>query len=336
VQRRLSRRLLLICAVSTTVVSLCAFAIVASRYGGSARYSSPPETGHETTRIRPPAGDGARIYRQSEPSLIETLIAAKVLVQAGVIPPPQPTPELIDILRAADQLVQAGAIARPAPLVEVLHAATQLADAGLIEPPPPPAPALAEALLAADALARAAAIAPTEQDAPEPRRERRAPRPEPTPVPTQAPPPPPPPADAPPAQPVTGATLDAAFAQGVFDAVNAQRAAHGLAPLAYEPRLTRAASDYALVLAVNDWFSHTGPDGSTIVSRIEAAGFPFTVPVGEVIAWGTDGWQPAEIAQAWMDSPSHREQILSDGYIQAGMGCSFANGAVRCVMDLAG
>ena len=111
-----------------------------------------------------------------------------------------------------------------------------------------------------------------------------------------------------------------------------------MGPLTSEPRLTQAAKDYAKVLADFNWFSHTGPDGSDLVSRTEAAGFPFTVQIGEVIAWGSDGWPPADIVQAWLDSPSHREQIMSGVYGRAGIGCYFTDHGtlmVRCVMDLA-
>ena len=125
----------------------------------------------------------------------------------------------------------------------------------------------------------------------------------------------------------------------MFALVNQRRAQAGLGALSPEPRLTNAAQDYARTLAIHNWFSHTGPDGSTLVSRIEAAGFPFTVQFGEVLAWGSDGWAPSEIVQAWMDSPSHRDQILAGAYTRAGVGCYFTQEGslmVRCVMDFAG
>jgi uncharacterized protein YkwD len=146
----------------------------------------------------------------------------------------------------------------------------------------------------------------------------------------------------PPAAPIENAGngwWDAAFEAQVFAVVNQRRAEAGLAPMSVEPRLTQASRDYAKVLADHNHFSHTGPDGSSLVSRIEAAGFPFTVQVGEVLAWGSDGWPPADIVKAWMDSPSHREQILSPVYTRAGIGCYFTDDGqfmVRCVMDLAG
>ena len=148
--------------------------------------------------------------------------------------------------------------------------------------------------------------------------------------PTVAPPPPPPPAD--------GGWYDAAFAGRVRDLINAERARIGLGPLAVEPRLTASATAYAQVLSSTGRLSHVGPDGSTLVTRAEAAGFPFTVQEGEVLAWGNQGWTPEGVVRAWLNSPTHREEILSPIFTRAGIGCYFtpANGVtVYCAMDLA-
>jgi uncharacterized protein YkwD len=121
--------------------------------------------------------------------------------------------------------------------------------------------------------------------------------------------------------------------------VNAERTSRGLRSVGYEPRLTLAAQTYAQTLTLHDWFSHVGPDGSTIVDRVTATGFPFEAQLGEVLAWGAD-WSPAGIVQAWMDSPAHRQQLLEPVYWRAGVGCYFriesGSTAVRCVMDFSG
>jgi uncharacterized protein YkwD len=273
--------------------------------------------------------------------------------------PTTPTPTLAEILVAADQ-VQAARdyferIATPTPtLAEILIAADQVQRARdyfertaniEAEPTPTPGPTLEEILKAADTLTRFAeyvkgvtAVPPSPTPVP------------PAPAPPQAPPPPPPPpaptpTPAPPPAPREGRVYedtgyyDYGFESEVMSLVNAERARRGLAPLAIEPRLEQAAMGYAKVLADNAWFSHTGPDGSTLVSRIEAAGFPFTVQVGEVLAWGSNGWPPADLVQMWMESPAHYEQIMSGVYVRAGVGCYFTQEAtlvVRCVMNLAG
>ena len=123
------------------------------------------------------------------------------------------------------------------------------------------------------------------------------------------------------------------------DLINAERARIGLAPIAVETRLTASATAYARVLSGWGRLSHTGPDGSTLVTRAQAAGFPFTVQEGEVLAWGNQGWTPEGVVRAWLNSPPHREEILDPIYTRAGIGCYFtpANGVtVYCAMDLAG
>ncbi len=155
---------------------------------------------------------------------------------------------------------------------------------------------------------------------------------------TPAPPPPPPPVSAPPSADGDVWT-ESAFTQAVWDGVNAERARHGLAAVALESRLHIAAANYAIEMAEQRWFSHTGPDGSSFVDRIVAAGFPFTVQVGEVLAMGSHGWPAPKVVQAWMDSPPHREQLLSAAYTWAGLECAFSHesGAlmVRCAMEFA-
>lgn len=160
------------------------------------------------------------------------------------------------------------------------------------------------------------------------------------PAPTLAPPRPvaPAPTSTRPPRPAAG-WYDDAFTAAVRDLVNAERAKAGLGPLSIEPRLTASAAGYAKVLADNKWFAHVGPDGSTLVTRAEAAGFPFNVRLGEVLAWGTAGWPPASIVRAWMNSPSHRAEILNGVYTRAGASCYFTPAedvTVHCVMDLAG
>lgn len=259
----------------------------------------------------------------------ETRVSETLGAREFRAPVAAPTATLAETLRAADALVKAGVIAPPPTLEQTLLAADALVKAGVIVPPPPP---LIDILRAASILAGARAAPPG------PDRAQSAP---PTATSTPLPPTKTPVAATKIATvaPSSGGWYDDAFTAQVFSLVNQRRQAAGLQPLAAEPRLATSAATYAKVLADNNWFSHTGPDGSTLVTRDEAAGFPFTVQIGEVLAWGSNGWKPNEIVQAWMDSPAHREQILSPAYARAGAGCYFTNKGtqmVRCAMELAG
>jgi uncharacterized protein YkwD len=133
------------------------------------------------------------------------------------------------------------------------------------------------------------------------------------------------------------ARLDTAFAQHAFAAVNALRSTAGLAPLQVDGALASAAQAYALDLAEARWFSHTGPDGSTMRERLHAAGV-VNIAAGEVLAMGSGGWTPDAVAQSWLDSPPHRAIILG-AFSRAGIACAFSqedgSPVVRCVMELA-
>ena len=342
------------------VIALAGIALLFVSRGGSSGSTAPRLVGQQAPRYESQAlaavtepTAATEPTAVATPTLLETLHAVDALVRAGAMPAPTSTPTLKETLQAADALVKSGAIAPPPSLEQVLVAADKLRIAGVLPSPQPP-PTLEEILRAADAIRIASQ--PKQQGAPP-----QAPLVEPTstpvpPAPPTAVPPtiapptvapptstPVPPPPAPSSTPATGKTQggtgfwDADFTAQVFAIVNQRRASAGLGPVTVESRLTQSARDYAKVLADNNWFSHTGPDGSTLVTRVTATGFPFDVQIGEVLAWGTDHWQPSEIVQAWMDSPGHKEQLLGP-YTRAGAGCYFTdNGStVRCVMDFAG
>jgi uncharacterized protein YkwD len=141
------------------------------------------------------------------------------------------------------------------------------------------------------------------------------------------------PAAQPPAQPRSW--TDATFSAAVLGEVNARRTGYGLAPLRADGRITQASTSYAQRMISSGSFGHS-VDGSTLTSRLTAAGFSEPVMLGEVIAYGGGGFSPASIVEMWMNSPSHREQILSSNYWRGGAGCAFSGSDVKCVVNMAG
>jgi uncharacterized protein YkwD len=121
----------------------------------------------------------------------------------------------------------------------------------------------------------------------------------------------------------------------VLSAVNERRAAAGLPSVRQDGRIAQASASYAMRMNTLDEFGHS-VDGSTLTSRLAAAGFSEPVVLGEVIAWSSGTPSPASIVQMWMDSPGHREQILSGTYQRGGAGCAFDGAEVHCVVNLAG
>lgn len=91
--------------------------------------------------------------------------------------------------------------------------------------------------------------------------------------------------------------------------VNAERAKEGLAPLAQDEALTKAALVRAGELI--ELYSHDRPDGSTCYTVLREQGISYS-SAGENIAYGFP--DPESVVAAWMASPGHRANILDPSY----------------------
>jgi uncharacterized protein YkwD len=105
--------------------------------------------------------------------------------------------------------------------------------------------------------------------------------------------------------------------------INQQRADAGLQMMSVNPLLTQAALQHDQDMVTNNYFAHVAPDGSTPLQRLEDVGYVLAgvgYSVGENLAWGTDYLStPAQIVNAWMNSPEHRANILNPDYRETGM-----------------
>jgi hypothetical protein len=118
------------------------------------------------------------------------------------------------------------------------------------------------------------------------------------------------------------------FERQMLDLINAERQAHGLAPLQLEQRLNAAADDHSAWMLAADVFSHTGSGGSTATQRMATAGFDFSGQwvSGENIAFQNERGAPGisddviDLHNALMNSPGHRANILSDRFEYVGIG----------------
>jgi uncharacterized protein YkwD len=107
------------------------------------------------------------------------------------------------------------------------------------------------------------------------------------------------------------------FIQEVLDLTNAERAKEGLSALQLNPNLNLAAQNHSEDMALRDYFSHTGVNGSSSGDRATAAGYQFS-SLGENIAAGYI--TPQEVVQGWMNSPGHRANIMNGNYREMGLG----------------
>lgn len=111
-----------------------------------------------------------------------------------------------------------------------------------------------------------------------------------------------------------------------FDALlrltNLERGALGLAPLAIESRLARAAQRHAEFLAASGFISHGGSGQSTPGERASAEGYAWS-HVGENVLARTLDDIDAAFGQ-WWHSPGHRDNLLGIDYTETGFGRAYS------------
>lgn len=107
------------------------------------------------------------------------------------------------------------------------------------------------------------------------------------------------------------------FAARVVELVNRERINAGCAPLAPHSALMRAALEHSTDMALNDFFSHTGSDGSQPWDRMTRAGYNWS-QAAENIAAGYPS--PESVVQGWMNCPGHRGNILNCNLRDTGVG----------------
>ncbi|AGK98730.1 SafA/ExsA family spore coat assembly protein [Clostridium pasteurianum] len=103
----------------------------------------------------------------------------------------------------------------------------------------------------------------------------------------------------------------------VIRLVNIQRSKNGLQPLTTNWQVGRVARYKSQDMINKHYFSHTSPTYGSPFNMMETFGIKFSA-AGENIAMGQR--TPAEVVNAWMNSPGHRANILNPSYTQIGVG----------------
>lgn len=103
----------------------------------------------------------------------------------------------------------------------------------------------------------------------------------------------------------------------VADATNEARTEEALTPLTRSAVLDRAAELKAKDMADNNYFAHWSPAGLSPWHWFEEAGYRY-IHAGENLAVHfTDS---NAVVEAWLNSPSHRQNILNSNYTEIGIG----------------
>lgn len=123
--------------------------------------------------------------------------------------------------------------------------------------------------------------------------------------------------------------------ESVVRLMNEERAKHGLAPLQLEPRLTAAANERMKHMEDEQFWAHNAPDGTPPFVWFAPAGYRYST-AGENLARGFEN--AALLVSSWMESPGHRDNILSAGYADCGIsvidGYTTGPGAGRSIVVL--
>ena len=158
-------------------------------------------------------------------------------------------------------------------------------------PPPPAAPPVTPAPAAVQEAPPAPAAAPVPAVPP------------PTPVPTPTPPP---------------GSLAQGLAGQLRDLINTERAAIGVAPLSEHGSLVAAAQHYAaLHFLTTDPFQLSHHLDGQLIDRLAKHGYAGAG--GEVLVTGPP--DAPVLMDTWLNSPAHRDILLSAKYVHLGVGC---------------
>ncbi|MFJ7935778.1 CAP domain-containing protein [Sporosarcina sp. NPDC096371] len=105
--------------------------------------------------------------------------------------------------------------------------------------------------------------------------------------------------------------------KAVLDLTNAERQKAGLKPLQSDKNLMTSARQKSTDMATNNYFSHTSPTYGSPFDQMKANGITYKA-AAENIAMGQRTAE--EVVKGWMESPGHRENILTPGYTHIGIG----------------
>ena len=103
--------------------------------------------------------------------------------------------------------------------------------------------------------------------------------------------------------------------------INKERSKAGCGAVKTDERMRTAARAHSTDMAKNNYFSHTGRDGSSFVDRLARAGYPKEAAAGENIAYGYSTAQA--VVTGWMNSDGHRRNILNCSAKSTGVGLAY-------------
>jgi len=137
----------------------------------------------------------------------------------------------------------------------------------------------------------------------------------------------------------------------IHNLINNERQNYGLSPLVYDTELAQIARDHSLDMATRNYFSHYNPEGQGPTERAKAAGYNCYKNFGTyymdgiaenifqnnlyngityyddvpVYDWNTQSEIASSTVTGWMNSPGHRQNILTSTYDKEGIGVAISS-----------
>lgn len=102
----------------------------------------------------------------------------------------------------------------------------------------------------------------------------------------------------------------------VLSLTNANRQSGGLSALSFNPTLAESAKEKAQDMFAKNYWAHNAPDGTTPWYFFKNVGYNYLY-AGENLA--RDFGDSDNVVKAWMESPTHRDNIMSGRYTEIGI-----------------
>jgi uncharacterized protein YkwD len=116
---------------------------------------------------------------------------------------------------------------------------------------------------------------------------------------------------------ITGSdSLASVIASNLIELTNKNRQFNNQPLLSYNPVLEQAAQQKANDMAKKGYFAHTSPEGLTSWSWFDRVGYIYAY-AGENLA--IDFQDSIDVSQAWMNSPTHRANIINPVFTEIGI-----------------
>lgn len=109
--------------------------------------------------------------------------------------------------------------------------------------------------------------------------------------------------------------------QSIYELINAERRRRGAGPLVWDEKVAQMARNYSRQMARESFFDHFDPDGLSVVDRARRAGLKGWSMIGENLFFAEGYGRIDRLAvRGWMESPSHRRNLLERQYTTTGIG----------------